>query len=180
MDCLLNIENGITSFGLVAAEEAVLAAPLTSNLVVIGEKHGDAGKINLSRRLNKNEPHLLYSTATDAQPEETVVIVRNDYEGGFKGLNGKKYCHPGFKYTDILTPLFLQEFETKVLETNVIDICSNSSSSLIEKNIKALSEFFGSSCRPGPWTVDTDLNNELSKYLLQNMFVCYKYDLCIL
>lgn len=95
-----------------------------------------------------------------------MVVVKSNYEEGFTGLKGKKYCHPGFRSRDILTPLFLQEFETKVLEENLIDICINSTATLVEKNIKALSEYFGSSCRPGPWTVDIDLNNELSKYII--------------
>lgn len=38
-DCLLNLDSGRTSVGVVSAEEAFLATPLTSNIVVIGEKH---------------------------------------------------------------------------------------------------------------------------------------------
>lgn len=48
---MLNINNGKTSFGLVNAEEALLAAPLTANLAVIGEKHSDAaGKKLINRK----------------------------------------------------------------------------------------------------------------------------------
>lgn len=43
----MNINSGKTSFGLVNAEEALLAAPLASNLVVIAEKHDDAGNLKL-------------------------------------------------------------------------------------------------------------------------------------
>lgn len=39
VDCFLNLESGKASIGVVTAEEAFLAAPLTSNIVVIGEKH---------------------------------------------------------------------------------------------------------------------------------------------
>lgn len=39
VDCLLKLENGRVSLGVITAEEAFLAAPLTSNIVVIGEKH---------------------------------------------------------------------------------------------------------------------------------------------
>lgn len=39
VNCLLNLESGKASLGVITAEEAFLAAPLTSNIVVIGEKH---------------------------------------------------------------------------------------------------------------------------------------------
>lgn len=107
---------------------------------------------------------------SDVEPEQVVVIVKSNYEEGFTGLKDKRYCHPGFRNVDILTPLFLQAFESKVLEANTIDICINSTITLVEKNIQALSVFFGPSCRPGPWTVDTHLNSELSKYQCMIMY----------
>lgn len=91
-----------------------------------------------------------------------MVIVKSDYSNGLAGLKGKKYCHPGFKYEEIITPLLLQEFENVVLNKNSVDICSNEGT-LLEKYIKSLSEFFGPSCRPGVWTVDSNLNAKLRK-----------------
>lgn len=93
-------------------------------------------------------------------PTQTVVLVKSDYSGGIAGLKNKKYCHPGFKYEEIITPLLLQEFENAVLNRNSANICANEGT-LLEKYIKSLSEIFGPSCRPGIWTVNTTLNTKL-------------------
>lgn len=48
VDCMINIDEGRTDFGRVTAEEALLAAPLTNNLVVVGEFRKEAifGKLS--------------------------------------------------------------------------------------------------------------------------------------
>lgn len=97
-------------------------------------------------------------------PTQTVVIVKSDYSGGIAGLQAKKYCHPGFRYKELITPLLLQEFENAVLSRNSVNICSNEGT-LLEKYIKSLSDFFGPSCRPGAWTVNTTLNAQLRECL---------------
>lgn len=94
-----------------------------------------------------------------------MVIVRADYEGGLGNLKNKKYCHPGFKHNDMLTPDMLQELELKALEESNVDICG-SDGSMVEKHVKAVSDFFGESCRPGKWTTDEELDKYLSKYIL--------------
>lgn len=87
------------------------------------------------------------------------MIVKNDTD--FQNLQGKKYCHPGFRFEHELTQLFLEQFEVKALEINAVDVCSNNGT-FIEKNINALANLFGASCRPSPWTIDDNLNERLS------------------
>lgn len=110
-------------------------------------------------------PYLIkLIAASNETPTQTVVIVKSDYTGGIAGLKGKKYCHPGFKYEEIITPLLLQEFENAVLNRNSVNLCDNEGT-LLEKYIKSLSELFGPSCRPGIWTIDNALNTKLRKQL---------------
>lgn len=153
------MENGKTFLGVVNAEEALLAAPLTSDVVVIGEKHTGV----FTEPLEAENMHSCDVLVSNDDTTQTVVIVKSDYSGGLSALKGKKYCHPGFKYEEILTPLLLQQFENEVLDKTNSDICANNGT-LVERYIKALSEFFGDSCRPGMWTVDEDLNNQLRMY----------------
>lgn len=87
----------------------------------------------------------------------TAVLVKQDHTNGFKGLKGKKYCHPGFRFEETVTELMLKEFENVVLKENNAEGCSNKvdSDTILEKELKALTDFFGPSCRPGPW-IDLD------------------------
>lgn len=143
IDCLLNIEQGKADFGRVTPEEALIAANFVSDVVVLGEFRSDA----------------IHDDAAYA----TVVLVRADYEGGFKGLQGKKYCHPGFKFDHSVTDLILKEFETTVLKDNGAEGCANKvdSGTILEKELKAVADFFGPSCRPGPWIDVEDRNTKL-------------------
>lgn len=60
----------------------------------------------------------------------------------------------------------LQELELSVIETNKTGMCaintSNNNATLLEKHISFLADFFGDSCRPGPWTQNDNLDNILS------------------
>lgn len=94
-------------------------------------------------------------------PIQTVVIVRKPYNGSFENLKGKRFCHPGFNHDELVSKFILEEFESKVL--SVINYCSSDNITILEKRIKSLSSFFGSSCRPGSWTESDDLDKKLSK-----------------
>lgn len=100
---------------------------------------------------------------------QTVVVVRNSYNLGFEGLKGKKYCHPGFKYHTLWTPRARKEFENVILQSQLEKSCSlNTSQSYIEHELQTVSEFFGDSCRPGPWTDDSTMEENLSKSFNKN------------
>lgn len=98
--------------------------------------------------------------------------MKADYEGGLSNLKKKAFCHPGFKYYDVLTPVMLQELEVEALNKSNIDIC-NSDDVTVEKHIKAIASFFGDSCRPGRWTTNANLEKYLSKYDIQVYKIAY-------
>ncbi|KAJ8921907.1 hypothetical protein NQ315_008540 [Exocentrus adspersus] len=96
---------------------------------------------------------------------QTAVVIRKPYEGGFQNLKGKRFCHPGFKHDELVTRLVLGEFESKIigLDSNYCNTGDNST--IVEKRLRALSNFFGSACRPGSWTESEEFDAELkTKY----------------
>lgn len=103
--------------------------------------------------------------AEDSAYETVVVVRKNLTSGGFQNLESSIYCHPGFKFNGVVTNYLLKEFEKTVLEKNNVDICAykNDKLTLFEREIKGVAQFFGPSCRPGPWSDKPDLNDYLRK-----------------
>ncbi|KAJ8948397.1 hypothetical protein NQ314_008437 [Rhamnusium bicolor] len=101
---------------------------------------------------------------TQHPPYQTAVIVRKPYDGGFENLRGKRFCHPGFKHAELVTKLVLEEFESKIinLDSNYCNTGDNSST-IVEKRLRTVANFFGPSCRPGVWTESDQFDAELSK-----------------
>lgn len=103
---------------------------------------------------------------------ETIVVVKNDINN-YADLKGKKYCHPGNSFENILlTNYVLYEFEREALKKNglINEVCDGSEDMFIKNYFKVLSNFFGSSCRPIA-TADDDLNKDLKtlyKSLISN------------
>lgn len=94
-----------------------------------------------------------------------VVVVRSSFTGNLNDLKGKKYCHPGFAGHPAWTPRLLKEFENNILRDKFANSCNSSDkNTYVERELKILSDFFGDSCRPGPWTNDQDLDAKLSKF----------------
>ncbi|XP_031337802.1 transferrin-like isoform X2 [Photinus pyralis] len=158
VDCLLNIENKRADFGTVQPEAALVGAKFLKNVVVVGEFRTD--------------------TELDDSEFAVVVLVRKTHTGGLKNLRGKKYCHPGFKFNHIVTDFVLKEFENTVLKENNAEGCKNkvSTATLLEKEIRAVSEFFGPSCRPGPWFGFEKFDNEFYKNYSNLCELCKEND----
>ncbi|CAH1116217.1 unnamed protein product [Phaedon cochleariae] len=141
-DCFLNIDRGLSQIALVYPEQALLAAPLVSDRVVV------IGTVKA-----KNPPY------------QTVVIVRKPFRGGFENLRGKRFCHPGYKHDELVTKYVLEEFESKILSVNGNFCDAAGNITLVEKRIRSLANFLGNSCKPGIWTEDEVLDRKLkSKY----------------
>ncbi|XP_028133685.2 transferrin [Diabrotica virgifera virgifera] len=142
VSCVLHIDRGEHQFAVLDPEEALLGASFASdNVSVIGEIVGEN------------------------QPYQTVVVVRKQYTN-FESLRGKRFCHPGFVHDELVTKFVLNEFEKKIIDANQTYCENKQASTLIEKELSVLSNFFGSACRPGPWVEDNDdLDKDLkSKY----------------
>lgn len=131
VDCLLNIDHGKHQFAIIDPEQALLANKFVSDNVVV-----------LAEVLSKKAPY------------QTVVIVRKFYNNSFENLRGKRLCHPGFKHDELVTKFVLNELENRIIDGNM-SFC-NDSTSILEKELGVLSNFFGKSCRPGPWTDSDD------------------------
>ncbi|KAK5649219.1 hypothetical protein RI129_000248 [Pyrocoelia pectoralis] len=161
VDCLLNIEQDKIDFGRVTPEAALIGAKFLKNVVVLGEFRNNAVK-------------------NDSAELSVVVLVRKTHTGGLRNLRGKKYCHPGFKFNQIATDFILKEFENTVLKENNAEGCQNNviTETLFEKEIKAVSDFFGPSCRPGPWIGFEKYDNDFYKNYSKLCELCNNNDKC--
>lgn len=94
---------------------------------------------------------------------ESVVVVRvskinaNNLTSSLFGAN---YCHPGLHYdrSDKWSERFLKHFEREVTKPICADV------SMAEIEVATLSDFFGSSCRPGLWSSDRVEDARLSMF----------------
>lgn len=76
-------------------------------------------------------------------------------------LKGKKSCHTGFgRNVGYKIPI------TRLKKNGVLKISSDPSLSSVEKELKALSEFFTASCIVGKYSADSEINHNLSTYVV--------------
>lgn len=76
-------------------------------------------------------------------------------------LRGKKSCHTGFgRNVGYKIPI------TRLTKLGVLKISSDPTLSSVEKELKALSEFFTSSCIVGKYSSDQEINRNLSTKFL--------------
>lgn len=94
------------------------------------------------------------------------MVIRKEIEDGINGINGKRYCHPGFNSE--ATYYELTAFERNVIDKNglVPKMCAANETTMLEKHIKILSEFFGPSCRPNAWYENVNLTKSFGKFWL--------------
>uniref|UniRef100_A0A1B6HWX7 Transferrin n=1 Tax=Homalodisca liturata TaxID=320908 RepID=A0A1B6HWX7_9HEMI len=138
VDCALKMQQGDADFGVFTAEEALLASDF----------------IDKSVRVVADIRHV--ERSTDPFAFEAVAVVKNTYGGTLNSLKGSNFCHPGFAPGGLWTDSVLKHFERFVVSTP----CEKSLS-VVEQEIKALSHFFKSACRPGPWVQDDMFDNRL-------------------
>lgn len=79
-------------------------------------------------------------------------------------LRSKKSCHTGFgRNVGYKIPI------TRLKKNGVLKISSDPALSSVEKELKALSEFFTESCIVGTYSPDHEVNKDLStKYFIEN------------
>lgn len=144
IECAQRIKNKTSDFGIFTAESILHMASLNWNDLVITHdmKHRDR-----------------MESITDY---ESVVIVSKDFEGGIENLAGKKYCHPGLYFSkgQRWSERFLKYLERTLL--NEMDCPLYKNESYAEIEIRRLSKYFSSACRPGFWSLDPDEDIKLS------------------
>ncbi|KAL0269817.1 UNVERIFIED_CONTAM: hypothetical protein PYX00_007426 [Menopon gallinae] len=92
----------------------------------------------------------------------TVVVVSNSLNLTGVDLRGKRLCHPGLKSGSKWNDLFAQYLEERLAPRNC-----EPELTVFEDRAKTSANFFGDSCKAGPWvedgTEDIWLKNEYSK-----------------
>ncbi|XP_063216183.1 transferrin-like [Bacillus rossius redtenbacheri] len=162
VDCAQKIQSGRADFGVFTAEEALLASKFVNSdtqvlleLVSGGQQAPDT---------------------TAAQFKfESVALVRANHSGGLAGLRGKNYCHPGFQRTQYWTDRVLKEFELRVANTQCGGLANLTT---VENELRALSGFFNSSCRPGTWVLDDWTQDTYRRQFPQMCSLCDRPDTC--
>lgn len=103
---------------------------------------------------------------TDSSDYESVVVVKATHKLGFLGLKGLNYCHPGLyhDHSERWSELFLKYFERIVTSPN----CKSGITSQAEIEVAALSDFFGSACRPGLWSNNLEEDSRLSEFIFDS------------
>ncbi|XP_065211083.1 transferrin-like isoform X2 [Planococcus citri] len=139
-DCAMKILRKEADFGIFTAEEALLAMKFINNDVqVIGQ---------LRDRTHDNESFAF----------ETVVVVRENFNGGFDGLRSMNYCHPGFADGQTWSDRILKDFEKAVVPRSCHEDYANA-----QQEVYSIDNFFKSVCRPGQWVLDDYLDRKLKK-----------------
>ncbi|XP_038221524.1 transferrin-like [Zerene cesonia] len=143
IDCALKIARGEAHLGVFSEEEMVL----------LSQQQPEASRVVASiRDVSRNEPYAF----------EAVAIVPVTHTGGLDGLRGGSYCHPGLDEPDLRwSPRVLKSLERAAARTDRCPNTDTNGRTAEELEVDTLSQFFGSACRPGPWSVNASLDATL-------------------
>lgn len=91
-----------------------------------------------------------------------IMLIRKNLEiSSMKDLAGKRACYTGFgRNVGYRIPI------TKLSNSGVLKIAADPNMSAVEKELKALSEFFSKGCLVGRYSPDQEFNALLSKILV--------------
>nr|CAD7439378.1 unnamed protein product [Timema bartmani] len=146
VECALKLQSGEVDVGVFTAEEALLASKFIDNSTKV---------------ILQIVPQASSETTTTPKYKfESVAVVRSNHTGGLSGLRGKNLCHPGFHRTQYWSDRVLKEFELAVVETQCE---AKEGRSAVENEVYSLSQFFNSTCRPGPWVLNDWLDDKLKR-----------------
>lgn len=132
IECAQRIRNGTATMGIFSAEGMLHLATLAwDGITVVKElRHVDR--------------------ARETVDFQSVVVVPIDHQGGLNSLQGKNFCHPGLHYgrQQRWSERFLKHFERLVVPAR----CDSNLHNAAEIETAAMSNFFGTACRPGRWS----------------------------
>ncbi|CAG4958040.1 unnamed protein product [Colias eurytheme] len=147
VDCAIKIARGDAHLGVFSEEEMVL----------LSQAQPEGSRVVASiRDVSRNEPYAF----------EAVAIVPVTHSGGLEGLRGGSYCHPGLDEPDLRwSPRVLKGLERAAARTDRCPNTDTNRKTAEELEVDTLSQFFGSACRPGPWSANVSVDADLkSRY----------------
>ncbi|XP_055530828.1 transferrin [Wyeomyia smithii] len=128
LDCLRKIRKGFAHFAVFSPEDLLAARWSGTEILVTSE-------------LRFHNEFFEYQIVAVVDNEAHINTVRE--------LKGSKFCHPGHGIQNHWTEVLADYFETKLVPRECEDELS-----LTESKIKAAANFFGPSCKAGPWVSD--------------------------
>ncbi|XP_022905688.2 transferrin-like [Onthophagus taurus] len=147
IDCIRKIEKGEV-ITVAHPDEAILASSFTNKTFVAG---------------------YLKDLNSEDDVDFTMVVLSNKKLNGFNGL---KYCHLG---NEAKLPTYITtKFENFVWSKNPKNLCHNSDN-FLENYFYNMNETFESSCIPGRWSIDDQLDADLKIRYPKLLELCHFY-----
>lgn len=162
LDCIRRISKGTAHFGVFTAEDLATARWAGSNVLITSELRFQDSKLShIYINVTIIICYLIKQTTFLAFFEyEFVAVVDN--EAGINSpqdLRGAKFCHPGVGLTSHWTDVLANYFESTLVARECEDDLS-----LTESRLKASANFFGPTCKAGPWVPDPVQDALLSEF----------------
>lgn len=151
VDCTMKLMNNEVDFGVFTGDELFLAH----------EFYPKGISVLYELRHHQKQSDLF-------QTQMVALVGINNMESNLQSMKGSGLCHPGFSETQLLNDKVLKHFERQVYKKDCNQDLTDYENELI--NFK---NFFGDSCRPGPWVSNETLDRELKRRYPQ---LCAKCD----
>lgn len=142
VECLEMVERRVADFMAVDPEDLYLA---------LKKKNEDYSVFADIRTEEEKNAQFRY---------EAIILIRKNATdiNSLADLRGKKSCHTGYgRNVGYKIPL------TKLKNSGIFKVDSDVHLSPVERELKALSEFFTKSCLVGNYSNDNEINNKLKK-----------------
>lgn len=141
VDCLDIVERRDADFMAVDPEDLYLA---------LKKKNEDYSVFSDIRTTEENQAEFRY--------EGIILIKKTSGINSLADLKGKKSCHTGYgRNVGFKIPI------TKLKNQGVFKVDADINLSPVERELKALSEFFSQSCLVGKYSPNADVNAKLKK-----------------
>uniref|UniRef100_A0A1I8NYX9 Transferrin n=1 Tax=Stomoxys calcitrans TaxID=35570 RepID=A0A1I8NYX9_STOCA len=154
LDCVRRIHKGTAHFGVLTSEDLVAARWASVEILVASE-------------LRTHNSPFEY---------EVVAVVDNEADiHTIHDLKGSKFCHPGYGLENHWTEVLANYFESTLVSKSC-----DPEISITEDRIKSSANYFGPSCKAGPWVPDAKQDRLLkNKYpsLCQMCYDSYRCDI---